>query len=427
MKPPLSRRSFLRGGSAVAAVPFVSRAAGAGSPLRSDALKVGLIGCGGRGTGAALQALKADEGTVLWALADAFEDKLVACRDQLTKAMGDAAERCQVPPERSFVGLDAFERLIARDVDVVLLATPPYFRPQHLAAALAAKKHVFCEKPVAVDAPGIRSVMESIELAKREKLGLVSGFCWRYRLSHRETWKRILDGSIGTVRTVYTNYNTSQLGTVARQEGQSELEWHLRNWKHVLWLCGDHLVEQAVHSLDKQAWSFGDEPPIACTAVGGRIARSGPDSGNIYDHFGLTYDYAGGAKAFHMARQINGCTDDNSDFVWGTRGHVSVNGWAGRYQIEGEEPWVYEGPSNDMYQQEHDELFAAIRAGEPFVDDWMAKSTLLAIMGRMAAYTGQTITWEQALGSQERLGPETTEWGPCAIREVAIPGKTRFV
>jgi len=416
----------MRGSAAAAAVPLVSSDAFA-SRLDADTLKVGLVGCGGRGTGAALQALKADENTVLWALADAFEDKLDACHDHVVKAMGEHGSRVAATPERRFAGIDAFERLLAADVDVVLLATPPHFRPQHLRAALDAGKHVFCEKPVAVDAPGIRSVEESIALAKREKLGLVSGFCWRYRFSHRETWKRVLDGTIGDVQTVYTNYNTSQLGTVARQEGQSELEWHLRNWKHVLWLCGDHLVEQAVHSLDKQAWSFGDEPPLACTAVGGRIARSGPDSGNIYDHFGLAYDYANGAKAFHMARQVNGCTDDNSDFVWGTKGRISVNGWAGRYLIEGESPWIYEGPGNDMYQQEHDELFAAIRAGEPFVDDWMAKSTLLAIMGRMAAYTGQTITWEQALASEERLGPDSYEWGPCSIREVPVPGKTRFI
>ena len=426
MKSPLSRRSFLRGSTAAAAVPLVAREVSASS-LPAETLKVGLVGCGGRGTGAALQALKADENTVLWALADAFEDKLENCRAHVTKSMGEATDRVQATPERSFVGIDAFEKLIASDVDVVLLATPPHFRPQHLAAALKAKKHVFCEKPVAVDAPGIRSVMESIELAKREKLGLVSGFCWRYRYSHRETWKRVLDGTIGDVQTVYTNYNTSQLGTVARQEGQSDLEWHLRNWKHVLWLCGDHLVEQAVHSLDKQAWSFGDQAPASCTAVGGRIARTGEDSGNIYDHFGLTYDYADGAKAFHMARQINGCTDDNSDFVWGTKGNVSVNGWAGRYLISGENPWIYEGPGNDMYQQEHDELFAAIRAGEPFVDDWMAKSTMLAIMGRMATYTGQTITWEQAINSEERLGPDGYDWGACSIREVPVPGKTRFV
>lgn len=426
----LSRRGLLRG-SAVA--PFVwssgTRAQqAAANALPSETIKVGLIGCGGRGTGAAQQAILADDGVVLWAVADVFEERIPACLANLELEVGEAhGEQLLATPERQFSGFDAYEQLLDAGVDVVLLATPPHFRPQHLRAALDKGKHVFCEKPMAVDAPGVRSVLESIKIARAKQLSLVSGFCWRYRLSHRATWARIHDGAIGELQSVFTNYNTSTLGQVERQDGWSDIEWQLRNWKHVLWTSGDHLVEQACHSLDQMSWAFDDVPPLSCTAIGGRAGRTGPASGNIFDHFGLVYDYPNGAKGFHQARQIDGCSNENANYFWGTKGRCVVDGWAGRFDIQGQNPWFYEGPGNDMYQQEHDELFASIRNGEPINDgSFMANSTLVAIMGRMAAYTGQTITWEQAMQSEQRLGPTDYVWGDFAMNPVPVPGKTPF-
>lgn len=427
MAASISRRQLLW--STAASAPWIVTSGSLskrGYP--AETLKVGLIGCGGRGTGAALQALNADEQTVLWALADLFPEKITSCHGRIAEALtAERAAQIDVPPERRFDGFEAYQNLIASGVDVVLLATPPFFRPMMLRAAVEAGKHVFCEKPMGVDAPGVRSVMESAKMARDQGTSLVSGFCWRYKLSHRATWGEILGGRLGEVQTVYTNYNTSPLRAVPRQEGWSDIEWQLRDWQHFLWASGDHLVEQACHSLDKQAWSFGDAAPLSCTAIGGRQAREGEETGNIYDHFGLVYDYPGGAKAFHMCRQIAGCSNDNSDFVWGTKGHAIVNGWSNHYEILGENPWVYEGPANDMYQQEHDELFASIRSGQPRNDgDWMATSTLLAIMGRLASYTGQTITWEQALGSKQKLGPKTLAFGEFQPQPVAVPGRTPF-
>ncbi|MBM3986146.1 MAG: Gfo/Idh/MocA family oxidoreductase, partial [Planctomycetes bacterium] len=391
---------------------------------------VGLIGCGGRGTGAALQALRAEAGTVvLTAMADVFPERVESSLATLRHELGDTAgARLQVPPEQRFSGFDAYAKLLATDVHVVLLAAPPHFRPEHLRASVAAGKHVFTEKPMAVDAPGVRSVLETVEAARQKRLALVAGFCWRYRAGHRATYARIHEGAIGSIRAVYSTYNTSTLGRNPRQPGWSDMEYQLRNWQTHVWLAGDHVVEQAIHSLDKQAWTFGDVPPLSCTAVGGNAARDYAERGDSFDHFGVTFDYPDGAKAFHMCRQIDGCTNDNTDWVWGTQGDAHIEGWGPNYAITGAHPWEYDGPDNDMYQQEHDELFASIRRGEPINDGtWMARSTMLAIMARMAAYTGQTLTWEQALASTQRLGPETYAFGALpAATAVAVPGKTAF-
>jgi myo-inositol 2-dehydrogenase/D-chiro-inositol 1-dehydrogenase len=430
----LSRRRFLQASAAAAAPLAIGREvrafAARESPRfgRGDEIRVGLVGCGGRGTGAASQALAADTGTVLVAVADAFEDRVAGCLESLEQGLEpEAKARVRVAPERRFVGFDAYRELVDCGVDVVLLATPPAFRPEHLAYAVAQGKHVFCEKPVAVDAPGVRSVIASAEAARAKALSLVVGFCWRYNVRHRELYARVADGAIGDLRAFYSTYLTGPLGKHPRQPGWSDMEWQLRNWPHMLWLSGDHIVEQAVHSLDKMAWAFGDRPPILVMAVGGRQAREGAESGNIYDHFGCTFEYPGGAKGFHLCRQIENCPSDNNDHLLGEKGTATIKGWEPLHAIEGEHAWRYEGPGNDMYQQEHDELFAAIRAGEPINDGVQgAHSTLLAIMAREAAYTGATITWEQALASQEKLGPESYAWGPVDLRAVPIPGRTRF-
>jgi predicted dehydrogenase len=391
-------------------------------------LKVGLVGCGGRGTGAASQALKADKGVVLTAMGDVFSNQLEGSMRTLQKEVGD---KVQVDAAQRFVGLDAYQKVINSDVDVVILATPPGFRPQHLKAAVAAGKHIFCEKPMATDAPGVRSVLESVEQAKKKNLALVAGFCWRYDFARRELFKRVLDGQIGEIRTIYATYYTGPVKPMPapseRPAGMSDVEWQVKNWYNFVWLCGDGLVEQAVHSIDKIAWAMGDKPPLKAVAVGGRQTQN--HEGNIYDHIEVNYEYENGVRAFMGQRQISGCFNENADYIMGAKGIAQVVQRAPNVFITGEKAWRYTGPKNDMYQTEHDELFASIRAGKPINDGpRMASSTLMAIMGRMAAYTGQEITWEQALNSQEKLVPDHLDWNmTLPINPTAVPGKTKFI
>jgi predicted dehydrogenase len=234
-------------------------------------------------------------------------------------------------------------------------------------------------------------------------------------------------GDVGALRAIYSTYNASPNTPRPRQEGRIDMEFQIRNWFNFQWLGGDHIVEQAVHSLDKMAWALRDVPPLSVTAIGGRQARTGPESGNVYDHFSATYEYPDGVKGLHMSRQMIGCDYDNRDWIMGEKGVATIDGWAPMHTIEGATAWEYEGDGNDMYQQELDELCASIRAGRPKNDGtWMAHSTLLAIMARMSAYTGRVITWEQALASEERLGPETYALGWADMRPVPIPGQTKF-
>lgn len=420
--PGLSRRTFLHG-SAVSMT--ASLALGARAGRTDDVLTVGLIGCGGRGTGAALQAMLAENGTVrVTHMADLFADRMESSLAGLEQSLAeDQKDRLAVPPENRFLGFDAWEQVIASDVDVVILTTPPVFRPAMLTAAINAGKHVFCEKPMAVDAPGVRQVLAAAEVAKQKQLSLVAGFCWRYHTRHRAIYKRIHEGAIGDVRAVYATYNTGPNGYHTRKPEWSDMEYQIRNWFHILWLSGDHVQEQACHSLDKIAWAMQDVSPLSCVAVGGRQVR---EQGNCYDHFSATFDYPDDVKGFLMCRQMDGCAADNSDHIWGTKGTAHV-GWT-QHEITGENEWYYEHdeagpPEVGMYQREHDELFASIRSGKPINDGiWMSHSTLLGIMVRKAAYTGQVVTWEQIMNDEERLGPDSYALGPVKLAEVAMPG-----
>jgi myo-inositol 2-dehydrogenase / D-chiro-inositol 1-dehydrogenase len=425
-----TRRQFLKtsalAGSALLAPAILPSRARAAQD--SSTLKIGLIGCGGRGTGAAGEAMGADKNIALTAMADVFEDKLHASLEALRQ---EAPEKVKVEPDHCFVGLDAYQKLIDSGVDVVLLATPPGFRPIHLKAAVAAGKHVFCEKPVATDAPGVRSVLETVEEAKQKKLALVAGLCWRYNLAERALFERILDGTIGDVRAVYATYYTGTVRPMPpaseRPATMSDLEWQLHNWYNFGWLCGDSLVEQAVHAIDWMLWAFNDQPPEKAVAVGGRqIPALG---GNIFDHFEVNYEFPGGARGFLGSRQIPNCFDNNTATIFGTKGEGYEMGFAGMPFIRGEKPWRYEGPRPNMYQVEHDELFASIRSGTPINNGVrMAHTTLAAIMGRMAAYTGREITWDMALNSQESLVPAQLDWKtPIPVPSWAMPGKTKFV
>lgn len=422
LNQPTSRRDALKSGLLLAGAPVLLKSAPAG-----QAIKVGLVGCGGRGTGAAAQALKADDYSELTAMADVFQNRIDDSLSRLTRAAGP---KVKVEKANMFVGLNAYQQLIDSGVDVVLLATPPGFRPQHLRAAIQGGKHVFCEKPVAVDAPGVRDVLETARLAKEKNLALVAGFCWRYSNYIQETFNQIHNGAIGDIVSYYGTYYTSPVKPMppadTRPAGMSDVEWQIRNWYNFDWLCGDGLVEQAVHTVDKVAWAFHDKPPVSCTAVGGRQIPA--HGGNIYDHMEVNYLYPNNVRAFVGQRQIEGCYNENSDYIMGTKG-VAVIGRGPLPRIEGQNKWAFSGTKNDMYQEEHDRLFASIRQNKPINDgERMATSTLLAIMGRMAAYTGQQVTWEQAMNSQERIFPDKLEWDmSLPVRPMPMPGRTKLL
>ncbi len=416
-----SRRTFLKGAGAIATTALWT-----GMPTNvhaggSDVIKVGLVGCGGRGSGAAMQAMDAGEDVRLVAMGDVFKDRLDGARQNLSVNKNFAVDEAH-----TFVGFDAYQKVI-ESVDVVLLATPPHFRPMQLEAAIEAGKHVFCEKPMAVDAPGVRRVMAAAQKAKEKKLAVCSGFCYRYNTPTREHMARIHDGVIGSVQCVHVTYNTGGLWMNPRQEGWSDMEWQLRNWLYFTWLSGDHNVEQHVHSLDTAAMYMNNEYPTECVAHGGRQARTDPAYGHIFDHHAVVYEYASGARCFAYCRQQPDTHGDVSDWAFGTKGRALKRGFS-YHEIFGENPWKFRGKTVDAYQTEHNELFASIRKGEPVNDgDYMAKSTMMGIMGRMASYTGKKITWEMALNSQEVLGPTSYEMGPLPVPPVAVPGKTQFV
>lgn len=430
------RRTFVKASAAFGAAGMIAPGAMASiSRPHRDTLKVGVVGCGGRGTGAMLQALKADENAMLWSAGEAIGGRIESSLGRVQAALdahaeegGSAAGTIEVPQERMHVGFDAYEKVID-ECDVVLLTTPPAFRPKQLAAAVAAGKHVFCEKPVAVDAPGVRSVLASARKAKEQGTSLMSGFCWRYQDQCKETMDQLHSGGIGDIHTLQTTYNTT--GWVRpnpRQDAWSDTEFQLRNWQYFTPLSGDHIVEQAVHAIDWVNWAMQGEMPVRCFAVGGRQTRpETPESGNVYDHFSVIYEYANGQRAQHMCRHWPNTPSDNSAYFLGSKGACTMQPWTNTHVISGENEWRGSAPGNDMYQREHDVLFGSIRDGQAVNDGVsMAHSTLMAIMARMAAYTGENVTWEQAMESQEDLNPDPFTFGPRPTPRVAVPGVTKF-
>jgi predicted dehydrogenase len=312
----------------------------------------------------------------------------------------------------------------------VLLATPPQFRPLHLAAAVAAGKHVFAEKPVAVDAPGVRHVLATCEEAAKKGLSVVSGLCLRYDWRFQETVKRIQNGQIGHVMALQANDYRGPIWVKPRQPDWSDMTWQMRNWYYFTWLSGDFNVEQHVHFLDVCAWVMQGKYPTKAVGLGGRQVRTGPEFGHIYDHFSVTYEYDDGTRLFSNCRQQANCVGDMSCHVLGTKGTAHLNERKRGMRINSDAgEWRYDGPENNLYQTEHDELFASIRKGTPINNgDYMARSTLLAIMGRMAAYTGEAITWEMAMNSKEDLTPPAYDWNAkLPVPPVALPGITEFV
>jgi predicted dehydrogenase len=414
-----NRRDFLKTGSAgVAAAltlaPGLSAQAFAGG---DDVIKVGLIGCGGRGSGAASDALEADPGVRLFAMGDAFADDLDKSLQGLKAAYKD---RVLVDDAHKFVGFDAYKHVVDC-CDVVLLTTPPHFRPQHLKYAIEQGKHVFCEKPVAVDPHGVRSVIETCKLAEEKKLAVVSGLCWRYHPAVSAAFNEVRDGRIGDVVAARVSYFTRGLWVKPRQESWSDMEWQIRNWLYFTWLSGDHITEQHVHSLDKMVWAMGDKHPISATGTGGRFLRTDPIYGNVYDHFAIEYVFENNVTGFGRCRQQDPCLVDVSDTIYGTKGLLQVN--SDRVRIMGEKPWRYDGEGGNMYRLEHVAMYKSIRAGQPINNGgYMCTSTLTAILGREAAYSGQSVKWDELLASDMRLGPQEYDWTSLPVPPVRKPG-----
>lgn len=431
------RRTFLKStATAAAVVPLATSAGKTGSGGEGDVLKVGLVGCGGRGAGAAAQALKADEKVKLYAMADAFGDKIESSLKNLS-AQPELADKLAVSEARRFTGFDAYRKVIDA-VDVVLLATPPHFRPAHLAYAVEQGRHVFAEKPVAVDGPGVRSVLDSCGKAKKKGLSVVSGLCLRYYNCFEETMKRIHAGEIGDVVCLQADDYRGGIWDRSRDKlaerlgrDPTEMEYQMRNWYHFNWLSGDFNVEQHVHFLDVCAWALGDRYPERCVSMGARQTR--PDNGgNVYDSFSSVFDYADGAKLYSNTRHLRGAKVHRNmgAEVKGTKGGGVISEYKSRHHLNLDgKTWRFQGKHNAFYQTEHDRLFASIRSGEPINNgDYMAKSTLMAIMQRESAYTGEAITWEQALNSKQDLSPESYAWDAAPPpANVAVPGLTRFV
>jgi predicted dehydrogenase len=429
--PAPSRRDFLKHSSALAVGGSIAASFGSLPTVHaqgSDAVNVALIGCGGRGSQAAINAMNADPNNRLTVMCDLFPDRINQSKTGLSKRL---EQQFRVTDDTTFTGFDGYKRVMESDAKVVLLCTTPHFRPVQLKAAIDAGKHVFCEKPVAVDAPGVRSVLKTCEEAKAKNLAVVSGLCWRYDLGVRETIKRIQDGAIGDIIAIQENYLTGTLwhrGTRAEHPEWSEMEYQIRNWLYFTWLSGDHNVEQHIHSLDKAMWLMGDTPPLAAYGMGGRQVRTEPQYGNIYDHHAVVYEWANGVRVFAFTRQMAGqkLFNQTEDIILGTKGQANVI----KHEITaGGETWKYRGDKPSMYDVEHAELFKSIKAGQPINNGtYMCYSTMLAILGRMATYTGQRITWDDAINSKLDLTPESYEWGdvklPPEALAVAMPGKT---
>lgn len=422
-----SRREFIKASAAVslaAMAPGVKNAFAAGS----DRVRVGLIGCGGRGTHDTTKCLSSAENVELAAIGDIFKDRVDGCLRNLKRRLG---EKVKVTEDSCFGGFDAYKKVLGCDVDMVILTTPPHWRPQHLKAAIEAGKHVFMEKPVAVDPVGVRSVIASSELADKKKLTIVAGTQMR-RIAHIVAiMKRIHNGDIGEilsgqcVRLGGGMLNWSQ-GSKKRQPGWSDMEWQIRRWLFVTWLSGDFIAEMHVHNLDIINWAL-DSHPVKCIGIGGREVRTGPEYGNVYDHFAVEYEYPNGARIEYMGSQIDHCTDRCDQHLVGTKGSAYID--FANAVIEGQKPFRYDGPSPDPCLRQHADQIAAIRAGKRLNEGRrIAESSLTSIMGRMSAYTGRALSWNWVMNASKLdLSPQRYEFGDLPMRAVAVPGKTELI
>ncbi len=409
----VNRRGFL--GAVTAAVAIGARGrelSGVQASPAQPPLKMGLVGCGGRGTGAALNALEAADNVQIHALADVFEDRIASCLAELEK-VGNP-----VPIERRFVGFEAYRKVLELPVDCVILATPPHFRPEHFAAAVEAGKHAFIEKPVAVDGAGIKTMLEAAYRSEQKGLCVVAGTQRRHQREYLETYRRVADGAIGEIVAARGAWNQAALWHRKPEPGWSEMEAMVRDWVNWSWLSGDHIVEQHVHQIDVIHWFTGSNP-VRAVGMGGRARRP---TGDQYDFFAVDFEQPDGVHFHSMCRQINGCADDVSEFLVGTQGSTNCRDTI--YSPDGAVVWKYNGEPGRPYVQEHVDLIRAIRTGEPINEArQVTESTLTGVMGRISAYTGKAVTREEALAST-RLGPERYDWGAVEVdKSVPTPGR----
>jgi predicted dehydrogenase len=438
-----SRRNFLKSsalgimGTSVATPAFLNSCSSRGSEEsklkdvvvpeilasapEGKSLKAGLVGCGGRGTGAAFDFLSAGTGLQITALGDVFQDKLDACRN----ALKDKGQN--IPDENCFIGFDAYRKVIDSGVDVVLLCTPPVFRPLHFEYAIGQNKHCFIEKPCAVDPVGAKRMMATGKKAINQRLSVISGTIRRSQKDCIETYRRVAGGAIGEIVSAHVSRMGGALWHIGRRPEWSDMEYMLRNWVNFCWTSGDHIVEQFIHEIDQMSWFMGDKRPLRAEATGGRQRRV---TGDMYDHFSVEYLYENGLRTHCVTRQISGCDNQTIIMVYGTKGYTNCSNKI--YNLDGTIAWEYPAPKkNDADQsmavpnpfvQEHIRLVTAIRNNKPISDvEQHVQSTLMAIMGREAAYTGKFVTWEQIMSSAMKLGPEDYQLGPVSGIKEEIP------
>jgi len=435
---PISRRSLLRtstvgAGALAAGAPLLAGRRHSGRAAGDAELRIGIVGLGGRGSGAAAQALRADPNTRLVAVADAFSDNLEEALEGLQNQPGFAG-RVDVPPERRYVGFDAYKRVIDSDIDVVILTTPPGFRPMHFEYAVAKERHVFMEKPVAIDGAGVRQVLAAARVAKDKGLKVGVGLQRHHDARYLETIARIHEGAIGRPLALRVYWNSGGVWDRPRREDQNEMQYQMTNWYYFNWLCGDHICEQHIHNLDVGNWVM-QAYPTECHGMGGREVRTDTKRfGEIFDHHAVEYTYADGTKMFSQCRHQPGTWSSVSEHVHGTLGSSNISG--GRIKPHDGEEWRWRGDGPDPYQVEHDVLFAAIRSGVAHDEaENGAYSTLTAIMGRHATYSGQIIRWQEALDSTLELRPSEYSFAGIppivpdehGVYPVPIPGQTKVI
>jgi predicted dehydrogenase len=429
-----TRRDFLKTSTAAVSAAALSAIAPGAHAAGSDVIRVGVVGCGGRGSGAAVNAMNADPGVRLVALADVFVDR---ARGKVAGLKQQKPNQVTVDDAHCFGGLDGYRRVI-ECADVVLIACAAKFHPMYTKAAIEAGKHVFCEKPHAIDPAGIHDLLAATEMAKQKKLCIVSGLQSRYDPGYRATVERIHAGAIGDVVAIEENFLRGPYGLYARAQGLNEVQYQFSNQYHFAWLSGDDVPQSLVHNMDRATWVLKEATPVKCHGLGGRCALHGEIYGNVFDHDSVIYHYANGARAYAFTRTVERCYDECSSIILGTKGRCNL--LANR--IEGETPWHYEPPKDtprvSAYDIEHQVLYTAIRKGEPVNNgDYMARSTMVTIMGQLSCYTGKEVTWDQAMKSNFTLGPRpeacTLDMEPpvkpdaAGIYPVPIPGTTNLL
>lgn len=421
----ISRREFVKGSAALSIAALASVSGGRAYAGGSGKIRVGFIGCGSRGTGDARQCVLSADGVEITAMGDLFRDKLDGSLARLSRSVDD---KVSVTGDSCFTGFDAYRKVLETDVDMVILTTPPAFRPRQLKAAIEAGKHVFMEKPVAVDPVGVRSIIKSSKLAEEKGLSIVAGTQQRRMPQYLEVIKRVHQGRIGQIRTAqcYWLWGNQNWHFQQRKSHWSDMEWQVRCWPYFTWLSGDHIVEQHVHNLDIINWALGSHPE-KCTGMGGRQARTGKEYGNIYDHFSVEYEYPGGIRVLSMASQIKGTYGRVCERVVGTKGYTYTDRGTG--YIKGQNPYEYDGPGLNATRKQFTDLVNSIRTGEPVNEGRrVAESTMTAIMGRISAYTGRALGWDWVMNaSQLDLSPDKYELGEMPVRPVAVPGKTKLI